>query len=74
MVFFFIFFFSMITWYLVPRLEIMLGFGPVYILFALMAAGSIFFYKKYLIEPKGKTLEELERELLKVKPDDGQDQ
>ena len=41
------------------------GIGYVFLFYALMTLLSFFFFRKYLVETKGKSLEELEKEILK---------
>ena len=41
------------------------GMGYVFIFYALATFASYFFFKKYLVETKGKSLEELEKYTLK---------
>jgi len=41
------------------------GVGYIFAFYAVMTLFSFFFFKKYLVETKGKTLEELEKEVLK---------
>jgi H+/Cl- antiporter ClcA len=46
-------------------MEIETGAGLIFLVFALMTFVSFFIYRKFFPEMKGKSLEELERELMK---------
>jgi hypothetical protein len=41
------------------------GIGYVFAFFAICTSISFFFFRKYIVETKGKSLEELEKETLK---------
>jgi len=59
--------FYMIIWYFFPKIEKELEIGIVFALFAMATFGSYFFYRKFVFETKGKSLEELERQIIKKK-------
>jgi len=62
-------FFNGLTTFLFPVIVGALGdkngIGFVFLFYALMTLLSFFFFKKYLVETKGKSLEEFEKEILK---------
>ena len=53
--------FCTITTFLFPPLEKKFGVGPIFIFNSLATLCSFFFFWKYLVETKGKTLEEMEQ-------------
>jgi sugar porter (SP) family MFS transporter len=60
---------NLIIWYFFQRMEVSpgIGIGIVFALFALVTFGSYFFFRNFLIETKGQSLEELERQIMKEK-------
>jgi len=58
-------FFNALLSFLYPIVAGMVGVGYVFIFYAVATFISFFFFKKYLIETKGKSLEELEKHMLK---------
>lgn len=46
--------------FLFPVLKARIDIGPIFIFYALVTFGSFFFFWKYLVETKGRTLEEIE--------------
>ena len=62
-------FFNGLTTFLFPVIVGALGgkngIGFIFLFYALMTLLSFFFFKKYLVETKGKSLEEFEKEILK---------
>ena len=60
---------NLIIWYFFQRMEVSpgIGIGIVFALFALVTFGSYFFFRNFLIETKGQSLEELERQIIKEK-------
>ncbi len=53
--------FNALTVFLFPILEKKYGVGPIFIFYAIATLCSFFFFWKYLVETKGKTLEEMEQ-------------
>ena len=52
--------FNALTTFLFPVFREKFGVGPIFIFYSLATFGSFFFFWKFLIETKGKTLEEIE--------------
>jgi len=59
-------FFNAVSAFLFPVAVTRLGIGMVFAFYAIATAGSFIFFKMYLVETKGKSLEELERIVLEV--------
>jgi len=59
-------FFNLVTSFLFPLLAANLGVGTLFVFFAAATFGSFFFFRKYLVETKGKTLEEMENYMEKM--------
>ncbi|NOX89061.1 MAG: sugar porter family MFS transporter [Calditrichaeota bacterium] len=57
-------FFNALTSFLFPVAASRFGIGAVFVFYTLATLGSFFFFKKYLIETKERTLEELEKVML----------
>jgi SP family arabinose:H+ symporter-like MFS transporter len=55
---------TLLVWQYIPKMETETGSGLVFLVFALMTFASFFIYWKFFPEMKGKSLEELERELM----------
>lgn len=53
--------FNALTAFLFPVLEEKYGVGPIFIFYSIATLCSFFFFWKYLVETKGKTLEEIEQ-------------
>lgn len=53
--------FNALTVFLFPVLEEKYGVGPIFIFYSIATLCSFFFFWKYLVETKGKTLEEIEQ-------------
>jgi sugar porter (SP) family MFS transporter len=53
--------FCALTTFLFPPLEEKYGVGPIFIFYSIATFCSFFFFWKYLVETKGKTLEEIEQ-------------
>jgi hypothetical protein len=51
--------------FLYPIVAGVIGVGYVFIFYAIATFISFFYFRKYLVETKGKTLEELEKDMLK---------
>jgi sugar porter (SP) family MFS transporter len=54
-------FFCALSAFLFPPLEKKFGVGPIFIFYSIATFCSFFFFWKYLVETKGKTLEEMEQ-------------
>ncbi len=57
-------FFNAVTSFLFPVVAGAVGIGYVFVFYAIATLMSFFFFRKYLIETKGKSLEELEKVVL----------
>ncbi len=53
-----------LTAFLFPVIKTYCGIGPIFIFYTIATLSSFFFFKKYLVETKGKTLEEIEHLVL----------
>jgi MFS family permease len=53
-------FFYVVTSSIFPVIAVHLGVGTLFFICAVATSGSFFFFRKYLVETKGKTLEEME--------------
>jgi sugar porter (SP) family MFS transporter len=58
-------FFNAVLSFLYPIVAGVIGVGYVFIFYAIATFISFFYFRKYLVETKGKTLEELEKDMLK---------
>jgi sugar porter (SP) family MFS transporter len=57
--------FNVVTSFILPVISPNYGVGSLFAFYAFATFGSFFFYRKYLIETKGKTLEEIEKDMKK---------
>jgi sugar porter (SP) family MFS transporter len=53
--------FNAATSFLFPVVSAWIGIGPVFVFYAIATLASFFFFKRFLVETKGRTLEELEK-------------
>jgi MFS family permease len=57
--------FNALISFLFPIAATNIGVGPVFVFYAIATVISFFFFWKYLVETKGKSLEEIEKETIK---------
>ena len=58
--------FNMVTSFLFPMITTNFGVGTLFVFYTIATFGSFFFFRKYLVETKGKTLEEMEKHTVKM--------
>jgi MFS family permease len=62
--------FSLVLSFLVPAITSVPGVSKLFLFFAVVTFGSYFFFRKYLVETKGRTLEEMENLMMEKEAPD----